>query len=53
LLTSVGQHRLERFQVSVNVADDRPFQFTARLHTSKDGIAAEKSLPTLNPPRRW
>jgi hypothetical protein len=26
LIVNVGEHRLERFQVSVNVADDGPFQ---------------------------
>jgi hypothetical protein len=26
----IGKHRLERFQVAVNITDNRPFQFTAR-----------------------
>ena len=30
----VGQHRLERFQVAVNIADYGPFQFTARFGAS-------------------
>jgi hypothetical protein len=26
----IAKHRLERLQVAVNIADNRPFQFTAR-----------------------
>ena len=50
LLAHVGEHRLECFQVAVNIADDRPFQFTARFGASKDGIAAAKLVTTLIPP---
>ena len=39
LLAHVGEHRLERFQVAVNIADDGPFQFTARFGASGIGIA--------------
>ena len=31
LRADVGEHGLERFQVAVNIADNGPFQFTARL----------------------
>jgi hypothetical protein len=53
LLFNIGQHRLERFQVSVNVADDCPFQFTARLETSKRLNRAGKAPSRLDPSSRW
>jgi hypothetical protein len=30
----IGEHRLERLHVAVNVADNGPFQFTARFGAS-------------------
>jgi hypothetical protein len=40
LPTNIGQHRLKRFQIPVNIADYGPFQFTARF-----GASSIKNLP--------
>jgi hypothetical protein len=42
LLARIGKDRPERFQVAVNIADDSPFQFTARFGTSGIGKAAAR-----------
>ena len=44
LRANVGEHRLERFQVAVNVADDGPFQLTARFGRVEDRCRQNRSL---------